>query len=373
MEILNVNELAGLTAEAPHEEGHVGLLVAFRHRYPEIEFLLTGVSGEWSNLERGLVDAAGNRIADKFSTWAKAEYEADGQNILSFWEKYRDAGLVLTEVCGTTIFIAVPYSVEPDAFFQIEVEASHEIMALHAFPDKFWGPPEDLEDLCQPTLLHSIQDRRELSPWRYRFRKITNIRHFLREMMEVEHRNRLAELPEMERKIIRTTSVTECEQLGPGSWSINEEVNDIPFLEMFPDWLDQPLPGVRFFQDWQESSASAWRLCDHWRLDLCDYTDRDGKRSTSFIPQWADVDRGLDLPEISPDYDASPYGVMEVLSQFDEKLGILFGWYFYALHGNRISGSAISVVARGIRENKIHLPERDEKVVLRWADHSYGF
>lgn len=70
MEILNVNELSELAAAAPYEEGHVGLLVAFRNRYPEIEFLLVGVSGEWSSLERGLVDAAGNRIADKFSTWA---------------------------------------------------------------------------------------------------------------------------------------------------------------------------------------------------------------------------------------------------------------------------------------------------------------
>jgi hypothetical protein len=76
---------------------------------------------------------------------------------------------------------------------------------------------------------------------------------------------------------------------------------------------------------------------------------------------------------MSPDYEASPYGVMESLIQFDELLGVKFGWFFYALHGNRITGSAISVVARGVKEGKIRLPERDEKVVLKWDESSYGF
>ena len=373
MELLNINELTRLAAAAPYDSSHAGLLSAFRDRYPDVEFNLAGTGGEWGLRDHGLVDAVGDKIADDFGEWARAEFEAIGQNIRFLWEKYKDAGLILTEIRGTRIYIAVPYSSEPDGFSQIEIEASHEVMALHAFPNDLWGPPEDLDDLCFPTLLLPIQDQRELSPWTYKFSRLTNTRHFLKEMVEVEHQNRLTQLPEMEQKIIHTTSVTECEQVGPVCWDINEEVRDIPFLEMFPDWLNRPLPGARFFQDWQESSAGAWRLCDHWRLELCDYTEADGKRHMCFIPQWADADRGLELPEISPDYEASPYGVMESLLQFDEQLGVKFGWYFYALHGNRISGSAISVVARGIKEGKIRLPERDEKVVLRWAENSYGF
>jgi hypothetical protein len=178
----------------------------------------------------------------------------------------------------------------------------------------------------------------------------------------------------MERRVIRTTTITESgQQAGQGCWDVSEQVTETPFLEMFPEWLDRLPPGVRFFQDWKESSASAWRLCDHWRLELHDYTEKDGKRHMSITPQWANSSPGLDLPEISPDYEASPYGVMESLIQFDELLGVKSGWYFYALHGNRITGSAISVVARGVKEGKIRLPERDEKVVLRWDESSYGF
>jgi hypothetical protein len=373
MELFNIQELTRLAAAAPHDEGHAGLLSALRERYPDVEFLLAAAGGEWSSCNRCLVDASGNKIADDFSAWARAEYDAAGQDINALWEKYRDAGLVLGEVCGTTLYIAAPYSSDPDAFFQIEIELSHEVTSLHAFPSKSWGPPEDLADLCSPFMLHGVEDTLELSLWRYKFRRLTNMRQFLKEMNDVERRNRLAELPEMERKVIRTTIITESGQAGNGCWDVNDQVTETPFLDMFPDWLDRLPPGVRFFQDWKESSASAWRLCDHWRLELNDYTDKDGKRHMSITPQWANSSPGLDLPEISPDYEASPYGVMESLIQFDELLGVKFGWYFYALHGNRITGSAISVVARGVKEGKIRLLERDEKVVLRWDESSYGF
>ena len=373
MELLNIGELTRLAAATAYDCDHAGLLAAFRGRYPDIEFRLSGGGCEWYMPRHGLLDAAGHKIAADFRDWASEEYDAAGQNIRILWEKYKDAGLVLTETRGSTIFIAVPYSSEPDAFFQIEVEASHEIAARYAFPGRLWGPPDDLDDLCQTTFLLPDKEQCELSGWRYNFARMTNIRHFLKELAELERRRKLAELPEMERKVIRTTTVTQCTPVRQGCWDINEEVKDTPFLDMFPDWLDWKQPEERFFLDWQESSASAWRLCDHWRLELHDYVGRDNERKLSFVPQWADADRGLDLPEISPDYEASPYGVMESLSQFDKQLGITFGWYFYALHGNRISGSAISVVARGIKEGMICLPNRDEKIVLRWAERGYGF
>jgi hypothetical protein len=58
------------------------------------------------------------------------------------------------------------------------------------------------------------------------------------------------------------------------------------------------------------------------------------------IPQWADADGGLDLPEIKSSLEASPYGVIEYLDQFDQQVGYPFAWYFYMLHGNRVTSSA---------------------------------
>ena len=119
MELLNINELTRLAAAAPYDSSHAGLLSAFRERYPDVEFNLAGTGGEWSLRNHGLVDAAGDKIADDFSEWARAEFETGGQKIHFLWEKYKDAGLILTEIRGTRIYIALPYSSEPDGFFQI--------------------------------------------------------------------------------------------------------------------------------------------------------------------------------------------------------------------------------------------------------------
>ena len=62
------------------------------------------------------------------------------------------------------------------------------------------------------------------------------------------------------------------------------------------------------------------------------------------------VGGGQDLPEISTVWEASPYRVMEQLQQFDQQAGYPFAWYFYMLHGNRISHSVGGIVAKAIQK-----------------------
>jgi hypothetical protein len=65
---------------------------------------------------------------------------------------------------------------------------------------------------------------------------------------------------------------------------------------------------------------------------------------------------------------------MESLSNFDQQAGYPFAWYFYMLHGNRVSSSAGGVVARAIMDGRISpLPDCDTKVLLRWNSDKYGF
>lgn len=116
------------------------------------------------------------------------------------------------------------------------------------------------------------------------------------------------------------------------------------------------------------------RFCDHWWAQTNDWINpKEGMREFSIIPQWAETDGGLKLPEISPDWEDTPYGVMESLTQFDRQAGYPFAWYFYMLHGNRITHSAGGVIANAIKDGLLNLPESDEHVLLRWRDDQYGF
>jgi len=141
-----------------------------------------------------------------------------------------------------------------------------------------------------------------------------------------------------------------------------------------PDWIDAPRGEIRFLRDWAESSAggSGARLCEHWSLQLYDYT-HDGKRHMGFTPLWAAADGGLKLPKIEARKCATDAFLMERLEQFDRKAGYPMAWFFYLVHGNRLSYQVGDRVAKGIQEGRIALPGHDAKVVMRWHERPYGF
>ncbi|MFN5720078.1 MAG: hypothetical protein ACK463_37070, partial [Bradyrhizobium sp.] len=57
-----------------------------------------------------------------------------------------------------------------------------------------------------------------------------------------------------------------------------------PFLEAVTDYFDFVPRELRFFQDWEESSARPQRVFAHWALDARDYTHK-GEREVGFIPR----------------------------------------------------------------------------------------
>ena len=74
----------------------------------------------------------------------------------------------------------------------------------------------------------------------------------------------------MERRVIR--------EVGPTG------TRETLFLEAVPDWFDYVPREIRFFQDWEESSATPQRVFAHWALDVRDYTHK-GEREVGLIPR----------------------------------------------------------------------------------------
>lgn len=192
---------------------------------------------------------------------------------------------------------------------------------------------------------------------------MTNIRRFMRELVELERAKKAAKLPEMEQRTVKVINI------GASS----PETEEVPFLDLVPDWLTRPPKEIRLLQDWQDSSAGrgGFRFCDHWVLGLSDYEYK-GERCMHCIPRWGDKD-GNRLPKVNSGKCKTVYGLMEKLQEFDRKAGYPFAWYFYMLHGNRLGDAAGERVAEAVESGQFRIPVHDEKVLQRWCQHPYGF
>lgn len=67
------------------------------------------------------------------------------------------------------------------------------------------------------------------------------------------------------------------------------------------------------------------------------------------------------------------YSLYGKLTQFDERIGMSFAWYFYGLHGNLVKSGQIERVLEAVEAGLIVLPEHDYRVLRRWGDAPYGF
>jgi len=367
LEILNQDEIREICKTAPVAEGHATLLEAFRSRYPNFEFRIAA-KREGVSWAPGIIDRDGNRIADSLVRWVDQEIDAAGGSVQDVWRRHKDSGLIRTEYTGDALLISVPFGAEPDAFYQIEIWCGVETTKQLLFGPEAYFMPEDSQDLFTgPCMVFGESERETLSLPVYQFFEVVNIRHYLRELVEVEKANRLAELPELQKRTVRV------HELDPDGSQYSAV---IPFLDLCPNWVGRIPNAVRFFQDWQESSAgqSGARLCDHWWIQTNKYVNSRGEKNLYFCPRWADAGGGLELPVIEPKWEDSPYRVIDELLQFDRAAGYPFAWYFYMLHGNRISYVAGKLVAKAILDGVMSpLPEGDAKVLERWSCDSYGF
>jgi hypothetical protein len=105
-----------------------------------------------------------------------------------------------------------------------------------------------------------------------------------------------------------------------------------------------------------------------WYLETFDYMDPGGFRHIGFIPQ------GVIWPKMTISVKGlSVWRLMEKIERFDRTVKCPFGWFFYAVHGNRIGWAETKAIAEAVRSGKIHFEPRDERVLLAWDNDPYGF
>lgn len=369
IKIFNHTELGAIIDATPVTEDHAALLSALHNLHPETPFRLISERGDrgWAP---GIIDRDGNRVTTSLVKWIDQELAAAGDNPREVWLRHKNSGLIRTGRVGEMIYLTAPYGPESDAFFQLEILVGPEITTKKLFDPSRTFPPENRCDLLSgPCLVFADSEQQLVSPSKYEFRTLTNVKRFLQNLSENDRAIRIADLPDLEKKVIRVEEIT----LGSDGGQISK---DIPFLRMFPRWVDRIAPEVRLFQDWQNSSAgrSGAQLCNHWHLEMKEWTEKSGRKVFSLIPQWADIDGGLSLPVISPDDEDSPYSVMNSLAEFDRLAGYPFAWYFYMLHNNRVRTTAGVVIAKAIQDGLMKpLPECDEKVLRQWDAEHYSF
>ena len=128
---------------------------------------------------------------------------------------------------------------------------------------------------------------------------------------------------------------------------------------------------ARFFDDWMRSSAGQGgrRVSEHWFFETSDWNDGRTPRSMSITPQWGF--RGL-IAKVEA-RGSTAYGVYDKLLKLDQRVGVPFGWFFYMLHGNRVTQEAANAVIKAAEEGKIFMQERDYRVLKDWEAVGYAF
>lgn len=376
-DIVNLEEMTRIAARMEPEPEHGPLLGALKRRYPDSEFNLVCTSSFHRDIG-GLIGRNGETVSDDYKAWVTKEYRSAGGDAKAVYRKYNEAELAILEEQGEHVVITTPCGESPEAFLQMEFEATRRIAEVFLL--------DSLEPDCLEDLFHSsycLKVPRILSPWRYGVRKLTNVQTFLGGLMELEHARRRTTFPERTLEPVRELIVED--RMAP-------VIRELPFLELYPGNDELPKE-ARFFQDWRESSAwlSGARLCAHWWLDLADAYGR-----LSYIPRWADSDCSFpsvslgsrwstpspgsitsppdfSLPRVENSAHRSVYTLMATLEEFDQRAGYPMAWFFYMLHGNRVEQAVGDAVAKAVKDGRIGLPEHDARVLARWREKSYGF
>ncbi|KWD85131.1 hypothetical protein [Burkholderia ubonensis] len=355
---LQTDVLATIVASTPVAPKHTELLTAFatRTEFRGARYAVT--RDEFSERPARVIDAEGHEIAPDYQAWIEGQLAAHGGSVQDLLLAHQASGYQLVEAQPLLHYFVHDRGGDPDNFVQLEVWEEQEFVEREVFPRVMpWRLP-DLHELRSGWHSMPVErfERRTLGAPRYRLQVVTDIQRFAA-LAEATWRARRQR--DGDRRFVETNRETGAERV-------------ISMRELSPDYDRQQWRGRRFFDDWAASSAgrAGERACARWVFSTEDYTDPHYGRGMDFVPRWTHT-RKIAALKNTAKLDA--YSLYGKLTQFDERIGHRFAWYFYGLHGNLILSGQMERVLEAAEAGLIVLPEHDYQVLRRWGEDPYGF
>ena len=362
---IHLPDLTNQVALCPVQENHASLLALLRTSAPRALAnikLLTKVGG-WSKAKRKVLNRDATVVSEDHQQWLRAQLEADGGQAATTFRRLAGLKLYLS-VCelDTLLLVHDRQNDNPADFVQVKVQVENEFVDCELFnPRDHYIPTNERELLQSATNGYPVPtvDRLRIRPCAYSLDAMVDVGIFVD---EAEGLDRLERALVQRRKFDvkdfdGTTEVMSMDQLDPG-------------------WNRFPFKLRRIFADWMNSSAgkSGARFCDHWYLDLRDHTEPrtssgSSARHMHFTPQWTTSQK---LAEIESG-KGNDYTFVGNLEKLDRRVKVPFGWYFFMLHGNRVSDGAGKRMLRIVEDGIAVMPECDYQVLRQWVERRYGF
>jgi len=361
--------LPGLSASVDNatvSPKHTALVEALRKFEPLANVKLVTMRGDIMLVRRKVLTAAGDVIADDHRTWLAQELEKDRGQCRVTADRLRYLEYRLSECAIEALYLIADRGGDQDNFLQVEVNVLHERVERRMF-DHRGGGVRRLETLSDLVRLAEDEGDRlpedEQSPIgrdRYELTRVINVAVFLR---DAEAFKTAEHFHGRERKLL----VTDIE-LGPdGSPPAQRYMTFDELNPLAKHWVWKPR---RLFNDWTESSAgrAGHRLCEHWALQIIDYTSPKDERDIEVIPLWTHTRRMAKI-ETAPNV----HTLLGKLQSIDTRRGAEFAWFFYMLHGNLVQSWAAERILKAAEQGLIVLPEHDYQILRRWDTLPYGF
>jgi hypothetical protein len=334
------------------------LIPALAAAFPGFAFGIAPIDDDYWRDKRSVLRPDGSRLGE-LRPWMTAELAKENGDVTAVWRRLNETDLQITEWRGTSRFVSAPTGPGTADYVQIALGREIEWRAgLIVNPD---FRPYGEEELLDPSWPRTDQlpDSDRLAGPVYRLLgraggAVIHVRSFLDRCGRIERDKREAKRSELAQRVIR--------EVGPGG------TRETPFLDAVPDYFDFVPRELRFFQDWEESSARSQRVFAHWALDVRDYTHK-GEREVGFIPRplRPPKERLLTTPE------GSVHLLMDRIEAVDREVDLPFGWFFLMTHGHWVDADVGHAIATGVKAQRVRLPDQDARVLLRWADRTYGF
>jgi hypothetical protein len=363
---LDIEGLKEQVRLCPVQEKH-GALIALLQRsassvMPDAK-LAAKRDGSW-RAKRKVVTRDGTVVHNDHEQWLHQQLEADGGHAATTFRRVAALKLFLS-VCEleTLYLVHDRLNDNPADFVQATVLVENEFVDKELFNPKHYCVPSSEHDLVSAAddgYSVPAADRLRVRPCAYNLGSVVDVGLFVDEAEGLDR---------LERAAVRLQQY----EMTDGSTG-EREVLSIDQLD--PGWDRLPFKLRRLFNDWANSSAgkSGARFCDHWYVTLSDYTQPStsrtaGHRDMHLIPQWTTTKK---LAKVEGN-KGNDYTFVGNLERLDQRVKVPFAWYFFMLHGNRVSDGVGKRMLQIAEAGTTVMPECDYQMLKNWRDRPYGF